>query len=178
MDRMSSIKDLDGWIASYKGRKQGALQMRPTDGALLVVDPKTPSKILKTFPVRRGYDLVSLLQRNQQLETVKKTLEELKPVQEERIALATEIYQRVEKELLEKVVERRNTADPMARIKLTQQVGELQREMETASEALQTAVTPVRYDIEAFYQNNMVRTVYSFPYTFEERSIPIPGKTA
>jgi chorismate mutase len=185
---MTSVKDFETWITSYKDRKQKTFQMRPTDGALLVMDSKNNSKVIKTFPVRRGYDLFSLLRRPESKNDALEVLKTLTPAQEERIALITETFQRVEKELLSTIEERRHTADPMSKIKLTQKVGELQRGLELVSEELQTTLTPVRYPVETEVTQNIVDVdtkkksktiisiVYSFPYTFEERTIE--GKMA
>jgi len=51
---------------------------------------------------------------------------------------------RIEKELFAKVEERSITQDPLTRIGITRTVGSLQRDLELASDALQTAMTPVR----------------------------------
>jgi chorismate mutase len=162
--------------------------MRPTDGALLVMDSKDTSKVIKTFPVRRGYDLLSLLRRSGSTKDALELLKTLTPAQEERITLIMETFQRVEKELLTTIEERQHAADPMSKIKLTQKVGELQRGLELVSEELQTTLTPVRYSVETEVLENIVdpdtkkktkkiiTTMYSFPYTFEERTIQ--GKKA
>ena len=175
---MSSAKNYESWISSYKDRKQTALQMRPTDGTLLVLDSKNTSKTLREFPVRRGYDLVSLLQKSKHLEEASATLQTIQPAQEERITLAQEEFQRIEKELLAKVEERHRASDPALRFQITQKIGELQRNIAFASEALQKAIVPVRYAINTEHEKRIISMAYTFPYTFEERSIPIVKKTA
>jgi predicted LPLAT superfamily acyltransferase len=188
MLRMAAVKDFDSWIASYKDRKQPALRMDPTNGSLLVTDPKDSTKILKTFPMRRGYDLITLFKHSHHLEEATKTLQALKPAYEERLELAKETFQRLEKELLAKIYERRSTTDPMIRIKITQKIGELQRDLAIASEAVQKTITPVRYALEAEVMKNVldpdtrketyqiISIAKTYPYTFEERSIPIEAK--
>jgi len=188
MSDKRTIKDIQSWITSYKDRKQPTLKMRATDGALLVLDPKDLSKTIREYPVRRGYDLISLLQRSQHLDKANEILQAIKLTREERIEQAMEEVHRIEKELFAKVEERSITQDPLTRIGITRTVGSLQRDLELASDALQTAMTPVRNLIETYnppfdpvddtkrYQ--IVSMIQSFPYTFEERSIPIVKKTA
>ena len=55
--RKTTIKDFESWISAYKDRR-GELMMQPENGTLVVLDPK------QEFPVRRGYDAISVLQRN------------------------------------------------------------------------------------------------------------------
>jgi hypothetical protein len=173
-DRMA-VKDFESWIASYKDRKQSTLRMDPSNGALLVMDASKP---IKTFPMRRGYDLLS-----SRSEEARKAIQALKPSREERLDVAKEVFQRLEKELLAKIEERRNTADPMARIRVTKKIGELQRDIFAASEAVQKAMTPIRYVVEMEHYNSrantsqMVTIVRSLPYTFEERSVPLQAKS-
>jgi hypothetical protein len=112
------------------------------------------------------------------LEEASATLQTIQPAQEERITLAQEEFQRIEKELLAKVEERHRTSDPALRFQITQKIGELQRNIALASEALQKAIVPVRYAINTEYEKQIISMAYTFPYTFEERSIPIVKKKA
>lgn len=181
--RMISVKNFDSWIVAYKDRKQPTLRMRPTDGALLVVDAKDPSKILREFPVQRGDDLLTLLQS-----TTPPGLEAIQTSRKERIEVAKEEVQRIEKELLTKIEERVATKDTLPRIELTRKIGELQRNLAIASSSLQDAIIPYRYAIDVEVLQNVldpetkkltyktISIAKSYPYTFEERSIPIATK--
>jgi len=165
------IKDIDQWITAYKDRKQTTLQMRPTDGALLILDAKDTKKIVREIPMKRGYDLMSLLQQSKHIDQARAALQTVNTAREERIQVAYEEFQRIEKELLAKIADHSTTRDPRARIDVTRAIGQLQRDMQVASEALQKIITPVRYLTESDYS-----LIQSFPYTFEERSIPIATK--
>jgi hypothetical protein len=175
MSVKQSIKDMDQWILAVKHRKQPTLQMRPTDGALLVLDAKNSKKIVHEIPMKRGYDVISLLQRSMHLEEATTTLQTINTARMEQIQVATEEFQRIEKELLSKITDHSMTRDPIARLELARKVGQLQHEMELASEALQNAITPIRIKYD---NDDTICSIESFPYTFEERSIPIVKKTA
>ena len=182
---MNSVKNFESWILAYKDRKQPTLQMRPTDGALLVVDAKEPSKVLREFPVRRGDDLLTLLQSS-----TPPTVQAIQTARNEKIDIAKEEVQRIEKELLTKIEERRSTKDTIPRIELTRKIGELQRDLAKASSVLQDAILPSRHTIQVEVMQNVldpdtkkpsyksISIVQSLPYTFEERSIPIATKKA
>ena len=169
---MTSVKNYDTWILAYKDRKQPTLQMRPTDGALLVVDAKDPSKVLREFPVRRGDDLLSLLQTSGSSEEIRKLIQTIHTTRNHTIEVAKEEMQRVEKELLSKIEERRSVKDPLPKLELTRTIGTLQNDLAKASEILQNAIIPLRYVVETMN----VAIAKSLPYTFEERSIPIAKK--
>jgi CRISPR/Cas system CSM-associated protein Csm2 small subunit len=175
MSVKQSIKDMDQWILAVKHRKQPTLQMRPTDGALLVLDAKNSKKIVHEIPMKRGYDVISLLQRSKHLEEANTALQLIYATKMDRIQVATEEFQRIEKELLSKITDHSMTHDPIARLELARKVGQLQHEMELASEALQNAITPIRTKYD---NDDTICSIQSFPYTFEERSIPIVKKTA
>lgn len=182
---MSSVKNFESWILAYKDRKQPTLQMRSTDGALLVVDAKEQSKVIREFPVRRGDDLLSLLQTS-----TPPTLQAIHAARTEKIEIAKEEVQRIEKQLLTKIEERRAIKDVLPRIELTRTIGELQQALAKASCILQDAIIPYRNatDVEVI-QNVLdpdtkkltyktISVVQTLPYTFEERSIPIATKKA
>jgi len=183
--RMSSVKNFESWILAYKDRKQLTLQMRSTDGALLVVDAKEQSKVIREFPVRRGDDLLTLLQTS-----TPPTLQAIHAARTEKIEVAKEEVQRIEKQLLTKIEERRAIKDVLPRIQLTRTIGELQQALAKASCILQDAIIPYRNatDVEVI-QNVLdpdtkkltyktISVVQTLPYTFEERSIPIATKKA
>jgi len=178
-----AVKNFESWILAYKDRKQPTLRMRPTDGALLVVDPKESSKVFREFPVRRGDDLLSLLQT-----TIPPELNAIQTARTEKIEIAKEEVQQIEKELLTKIEERRAIKDIVPRIALTRKIGELQQNLAKASCRLQDAIVPSRYAMQVEVLQNVldpdtkkltykiISVVQSFPYTFEERSIPIATK--
>jgi len=159
--------------------------MRPTDGALLVVDAKDPSKVLREFPVRRGDDLITLLQSSSS-----PTLDAIKMARTEKIEVAKEEVQRIEKELLTKIDERRATKDTLPRIELTRSIGKLQLDLAKASTILQDAIIPSRVAMQVEVMQNVLdpdtkklsyksmSVIQSYPYTLEERSIPIAMKKA
>jgi hypothetical protein len=178
MTEKRSIKDMNQWIIAYKDRKQTTLQMRSTDGALLVLDAKDPKKILREIPMKRGYDLLSLLREMDHIDQARAALQTVNVAREERIQVAYEEYQRIEKELLTKVGDHVAIRDPKTRLELTRTIGQLQRDMQLASEALQKVITPVRYLTETTYENRIISIVQTSPYSYEERSIPIAKKTA
>jgi hypothetical protein len=182
---MSSVKNFESWILAYKDRKQSTLQMRPTDGALLVVDAKEPSKVLREFPVRRGDDLLTLLQTS-----TPPTLQAIHAARTEKIEIAKEEVQRIEKQLLIKIEERVAIKDVLPKIEITRKIGELQRDLAKASCILQDAIIPYRSAVEVEVIQNVldpdtkklsyktISIVQTLPYTFEERSIPIATKKA
>ena len=172
MSVKQSIKDIDQWIMAVKHRKQPTLQMRSTDGTLLVLDAKDSKKIVREIPMKRGYDVISLLQRSEHLEEATTTLQTINATRMDRIQVATEEFQRIEKELLAKIADHSMARDPIARLELARKVGQLQYDMELASEALQKAITPIRSKCD----DEIICSIESFPYTFEERSIPIATK--
>ena len=178
MSEKRSIKDMNQWIMAYKDRKQTMLQMRPTDGALLVFDAKDTKKLIREIPMKRGYDLLSLLRESDHINEARTALQTVNAAKEERIQVAYEEFQRIEKDLLTKVGDRSTTRDPKTRLELTRTIGQLQRDMQLASEALQKVITPVRYLIETTYGDKIISIIQSSPYTYEERSIPIVKKTA
>jgi hypothetical protein len=157
--------------------------MRPTDGALLVVDAKEPSKVIREYPVQRGDDLVSLLQFS-----TPPTVSVLQKARSEKIEIAKEEVQRIETQLLTIIEERRATKDILPRIELARKIGELQRDLAKAYCILQDAIIPYRSAIEVEVLQNVldpdtkkltyktISIVQSYPYTFEERSIPIATK--
>jgi len=182
---MSSVKNFDSWMVAYKDRKQPTLRMRPTDGALLVVDGKDPSKVLREFPVQRGDDLLTLLQTS-----TPPTLQAIQAARTEAIELAKEDMQRIEKQLLTKIEERRAIKETLPRIEITRTIGKLQQDLAKASTILQDAIIPYRSAIEVEVLQNVldsdtkklsyktISVVQTLPYTFEERSIPIATKKA
>ena len=180
---MSSIKNFDSWMLAYKDRKQSTLRMRPTDGALLVLDAKDLSKVLREFPVGRGDDLLTLLHSS-----TPPDVQAIKEARSEKIEIAKEEVQQIEKQLLTKIEERRAIKETLPRIEITRKIGELQQALAKASCVLQDAIIPYRFatDVEVI-QNVLdpetnkktyktISVVQSYPYTFEERSIPIATK--
>jgi hypothetical protein len=178
MSKKQVVNDFDSWIRFYKDRRQSTLRMRPTDGALLVMDSKEPSKVSREFPMRRGYDLISLFQQRRHIDQATATLESIQTARQEKKDLALEEIHRIEKELLAKVEERRVTNDPVSRIEITRKVGELQKELAAASDAFEKVVVPICYSVEMEHNEKLMNMIQSFPYTFEERSIPIAKKKA
>lgn len=176
--RKTTIKDFESWISAYKDRR-GELMMRPEDGALLVLDPK------QEFPVRRGYDAISVLQRNtpnKLRETATTHLGEVAITRQETIEQAQTHFQTVESQLLEKVKEWKTVQDPIIRIGITKEIGVLQKQVEEASTALQTAITPYRYKVdttrvETFSEygiknekESILSMLQSYPITLQERA--------
>ena len=91
--------------------------------------------------------------------------------------------------MLEKVKEWKTVQDPIIRIGITKEIGVLQKQVEEASTALQTAITPYRYKVdttrvETFIQygikneKEMILSILqSYPITLQERAF-IEEKTA
>lgn len=176
--RKPAIKDFQGWISSYKDRR-GDLMMLPENGTLVVLNPK------QEFPVRRGYDAISILQRNapnKLRETAIKQVGETAITHKEIIDQAQTHFQTVEQQLLEKVKEWKTVQDPIVRFGITKEIGVLQKQVSEAATTLQSALSVSRYGVNEDIvellleyetkrmKKKTISILRSYPITLQERT--------
>jgi hypothetical protein len=149
----AKIHDVGSWFQYYKHGKTTNLVVRPSDGALLVLDKDLRMEApVKVLDVPKAVDALAVLQRADGASAstdirarAGSHMEVLRAAREEAIRAAEVAFREVEQSLLETMESWKQAEGEGARRVIALRIGELQKELADLDASRRTARYPHRY---------------------------------
>lgn len=148
----SKISTLDDWVKA-RAKKYANLQVRESDGALLVLDPETldSTSPVKTILRTKAIDAVEYLINGKDKELRAQAQTRMESLSKERFAKSTaaaDEFREKQRILLSKHTEWVHSESEVDRIRLATEIGELQKELALHDGESRRALFPKRYILE------------------------------